>query len=371
MKVLHIIAPISFGGGESLLYNLLKEKNDNCIEEIALIYNSPLFIEKLEEINIKYYVLRDKEIGQAMPRKEVFLDSFKNLLLFKDIIKLVNKNNFTHIHAHGYPASLIIYFVKLFKKDIKTIYTHHFYREIPSSSIEKNIFRAIYNKFDILTGVSQTVSNSLKKAFCLNKDVKTVYNCISNDFFVDSKQLETNNFENIRLSKKIKFIQIARFSPFKNHMYIVEAVNKLERSHLENILIIFAGTGPELEKIKQLVKKYDLNKYFIFLGMVEYKYIPSLIEICDFGLFPSDLEGFGIGAVECMAKGLPVLAQDNLLMREIVKENGVLIEKEKFCLGFLEILTKFFLRDKIVNDTKKFTPHNIKREYLSLYKEIE
>ena len=122
--------------------------------------------------------------------------------------------------------------------------------------------------------------------------------------------------------------------------------------------------------VKEYVHEQNLDLWVIFLGHIEYDIIPSLLEQCDYGVFPSDLEGFGIGAVECMAKGLPILAIDNILMREIVRNYGLLIEKENLTQGFQRILSLKFDRNEIRKYAKRFLPENIKNKYCEVYKGV-
>ena len=68
-----------------------------------------------------------------------------------------------------------------------------------------------------------------------------------------------------------------------------------------------------------------------------------------------------------MAAGLPVLALDNDLMREIVGENGILVDKNNFSQGFKMIMTKQFDKKSIIHWTKQFEAANVKRKYFDLY----
>lgn len=173
MKILHLIAPVSFGGGESLLYNLLK---DSPIQEsIALIYNSKEFTKKLDNAKINYYILNKKDIGHFQSRIKYLLDLVINIFLFFRIIKIL-KNQYTHLHTHGFPSVIFGYIIKIFMPKIKIIYTHHSYRKKPKLYLEYIIFKRIYLKFDKITAVSNSVKKSLVKAFTLEDGIEVIYN---------------------------------------------------------------------------------------------------------------------------------------------------------------------------------------------------
>ncbi len=76
----------------------------------------------------------------------------------------------------------------------------------------------------------------------------------------------------------------------------------------KNIKFLILGTGPDELKLKELVKKKNLDKQIIFLGHVEHTLIPKYLKIADIFIRPSRSEGFGNSFVEAMAAGVPVIA---------------------------------------------------------------
>ena len=366
MNIVHVIAPISFGGGESLLCNLLKEKRKDLCEKVVMFYFSEPFEQRLKQSGIEVIRIRDRSIGQGISRFEAFWETFVNFLWIFKLFNTIKKTNCDIIHVHGYPSCLLISLINpLLKK--KTVYTHHFFRTEPKLKIEKKIFEWIYGQFDVLTGVSCTVSESMNRAFDLSKEFITAYNCISTDFF---EYTPSSEFAFLKKTGKLIFVQIARFAGFKNQILVVKCLQKMDKNVLQKMKMVFVGSGPEFDRVKEYVHEHNLDQWVIFLGHIEYDIIPSLLEQCDYGVFPSDLEGFGIGAVECMAKGLPILAIDNILMREIVRNYGLLIEKENLTQGFQRILSLKFDRNEIRKYAKRFLPENIKNKYCEVYKGV-
>lgn len=372
MKVLHLIAPISFGGGESLLCGLLEKKMPALEEEIALIYASSLFEKRLSQLGIKTYRLKNREIGQAMSRSRVFWETFGNFFLFFQLIKIVKKNRIDIMHAHGFPAVLLACMVSLFSPKLKLLYTHHFYRQKPRRRLEKKIFEWLYNRCYDCTAVSRTVADSMNEAFDLKRPFNVVYNCVADYFFTPSGEVNEKmlNQFNLFADKRKKFIQVARFSPFKNHSLVVESVAQLPLKIKSEILVVFAGEGPEKQRIIKMVEMLGVQNQFVFLGMVDHAELPFLLDQCDYGLFPSELEGFGIGAVECLARGLPVLALDNLLMREIIRDHGLLVTPSELSSAFQKLIEFPVIYPNTSEYAKKFTCDAVKRHYLQFYKRL-
>lgn len=368
MNILHLIAPISFGGGESLLINLLQEKSCNFRESVALIYSSSIFESKLVEISIPCWILQEKSIGYGISKWDMALSTIKDLLVIKKIINIIKTEKIDLIHAHGYPASLIVYIIKyLLKINIKSIYTHHSYRQSPNY-VERILLSNVYSSFDFCVGVSDLVSQSMNDAFPrLKQKFKTIYNCVGNTFFANNTS-KSQNYRDIFPSDKIVFVQIGRFVKCKNHMLVVQSINKLTLAERDNIFVVFVGEGSEKEKVADFVQSNALESQVCFLGAVAYEKIPEILSSANFGLFPSENEGFGIAAVECLALGLPVLSLDTKLMKEIIGYAGLQVRHDNFHNGFSEIMEKFSNGSELARQRAEiFRPNLIKKQYQDLY----
>lgn len=68
MKVLHLIAPVAFGGGESLLVNLIQERRPELEESLALIYQAAPFEARLAALQVPSWRLRDRSLGHGIPK---------------------------------------------------------------------------------------------------------------------------------------------------------------------------------------------------------------------------------------------------------------------------------------------------------------
>lgn len=95
------------------------------------------------------------------------------------------------------------------------------------------------------------------------------------------------------------FLALGRFIPYKKFDLLVETFAK------NRLPLKLAGTGPELEKCKQLAQKLGANN-IQFLGFVPDKDLVELYRGARAFLFPAE-EDFGLTPVESMACGTPVI----------------------------------------------------------------
>lgn len=367
MNVLHLIAPVAFGGGESLLVSLLNERRPELREMVASVYTSRAFNAELDAIGIPHWEMRATNLGHGVSKLRMGLDSLWNLLSVAKLARIVRHHESDIVHAHGFPASIIFPVLRRMVP-VKGIYTHHSYRH-PPSRLERHLLYRAYNSFGIRTAVSDTATRSLNEAFPdVHRAFRAIHNCVSENFY---EAVPDPEFVGRVPKGKTVFIQVARFSPVKNHRRVVEALARLSPAQREKILVVFAGDGGEKASVMALVRAKGLKDYVWFLGAVPHERVPGLLAAADFGLFPSENEAFGIAAAECMAAGMPVLAFDTPLMREIVGEGGLLTPRESLDKAFLRMLdTGPALREKARRKAALYRPACIKDQYLTCYQEL-
>lgn len=140
-----------------------------------------------------------------------------------------------------------------------------------------------------------------------------------------------------------RILVVAALVPYKRVDLTIKAVARLNKSRDQSIInacsLVIVGNGPLREEIEALGKEL-LKDRFLRID-VSYDELPSIYTACDVftlasmhekgslfekltGYRPS--EAFGIVYVEAMASGLPVVAPDDELRREIIGKGGILVD---------------------------------------------
>ena len=134
---------------------------------------------------------------------------------------------------------------------------------------------------------------------------------------------------------KFKLLFVGRVVRAKGIHLLLSAMEKLD----DLVTLTVCGNGPELETLKQLTRKLNLQNRVSFEGYVDYSMLPEYFKTHDLfvhpGLWP---EPFGRTIVESMYLGLPVLASNVGGPPWIIGSTGVTFER-----GDVEDLTNKLL----------------------------
>ena len=96
--------------------------------------------------------------------------------------------------------------------------------------------------------------------------------------------------------------------PVKNHVRLIEAFGIFkEQTKYPHRLVLAGGDSNNAAKVKKAADASPWRGDIFFTGFFPAKNLPELYASADFVVFPSMYEGFGMGALEAMACGVPVL----------------------------------------------------------------
>jgi N-acetyl-alpha-D-glucosaminyl L-malate synthase BshA len=118
-------------------------------------------------------------------------------------------------------------------------------------------------------------------------------------------------------------LHVSNFRPVKR---VLDTVRILERVNREvPSVLLLVGEGPERSSAQALARRLGVEDRVRFLG--RHDSVEDLTKIADVFLLPSELESFGLSALEAMACGVPVVGSDAGGLPEVVKhtETGFLL----------------------------------------------
>src|SRR5579859_7803647 len=197
--------------------------------------------------------------------------------------------------------------------DITLVGSNRSYLPITKFSIEQS---------DGVTSISRYLLNQTIKDFDIKRPIEVIPNFVNCDLYT-RKSDETLRARWAPAGEPI-VMHLSNFRPVKRITDAVE-IFALVRAKMPAKLVLI-GDGPDRGAAEYLVRKKKLQKDVHFLGKQDQVY--HLLSEADLFLLPSQLESFGLAALEAMACEVPVIATNVGGVPEVVEHNvdGYLVE---------------------------------------------
>lgn len=182
---------------------------------------------------------------------------------------------------------------------------------------------------------------------------------------INIKKFATSKKTNIDLPGPI-ILNVGALTDIKRQQLAIKAVAGLKEGSL-----LIVGDGEKKKELEELGNKLLPGRFAI--RQFEYSDLPQVYAAADLFTFPtSTFESFGIVLLEAMASGLPVVATDDPIRREIVGNAGLFInpdDTESYAVAMQEALDTDW-GNKPVGQAKKFTWSKIAKEYENLFYDL-
>lgn len=318
-RVLFFIHDLKHGGAEKVLVNLVNNMNIEKYDVTVMTLFDVGVNKQFLSPNIKYKTYFTKEFRG----NKYILKLFKPETLYKKMI--TEEYDVVISYLEGICNRIISGCNNPKTKKIAWRHISETDAEYVQCYISKKEADDIYNKYDFIAGVSESVIENFLK---LSGHSKDNYGVIYN----------TNETEKIKeLSKEkvvnkefdcdgLKIIGVAKVRPRKGFMRLAQVHKRLiEEGYKYKIFVL--GEGEERKKIEEYLEQNGIKDSFHFLGYDPnpYKYVAK----CDLFVCPSFEEGFSTAATESLVVGTPVLTTLCSGMKEMLGENdeyGVIVE---------------------------------------------
>lgn len=295
-RILHVVSTMDYGGAETLLMSIYKKIDRTQIQFDFLCLNrtEALFSEEILKLGGRLFkVDGPTHVGLRCYCSQLFRffkehqeydiihahlnwDSCFTLWMAK---KAGKKHRISHSHVANHKCSIVYYLYMLWAKRINNY---------------------------CLTERFACSENAGKYLFGSKASFHIMPNSIDTERFRYSESLRLATRQRLQISDEEYVIgHVGRFSPPKNHFFILKVFAKL-RQRKPRSRLLFLGSGPLEEAVRQQAVELGINDHIIFAGL--HSDTEAYYSAMDLFLFPSLYEGLGIVAIEAQCSGLPVIA---------------------------------------------------------------
>jgi N-acetyl-alpha-D-glucosaminyl L-malate synthase BshA len=184
---------------------------------------------------------------------------------------------------------------------------------------------------DGVTAISSYLRDRTREAFNIQNEIEVIRNFVNCDVYtrVPSKyQAMRPNFADA--SEKL-LVHLSNFRPVKRVLDVVEVFARVAKAVPSRLMLI--GDGPDRSAAEHLALRHGVADRVHFLGKQDN--VNELLPLADLMLMPSEMESFGLAALEAMACSVPAIATRVGGVPELVVDgrNGLL-----FPLGDVEAM---------------------------------
>lgn len=374
-KILYLSRSGNFGGMEKHILDLINSVNKDF--EVHIFCNSG---EMAKEYENAFAIVRI-----VVPTSSI------DISYMKKVREYVVNNKIDIVHTHELEVSILGLLAVVDLKNVKKIM--HIHTPITSwkHSLIGYLVKAPLNFIanfivgnfvaDKVVALTESIRQErVKRELISNSKIVLIPNAIDTGKFNVSQE-QRQLFKNEILDKyqipkdKIIIGNLSRLTREKGQDILLNAFAKLAKN--SNYHLIIAGGGELFDEYTKLIDTLNIKDSCTLTGVFEEIEKLKLYFCFDYFVFPSRAEGFGYVLVEAMAVGLPILASDLQVLKDVSKGTIEFFQSEN--TGALIEKLPTFLSTKYDNQALKikydkvlinYTFTSFKNNYLSLYKSL-
>lgn len=296
IRILHVVGRMDRAGAETMIMNLYREL-DLSKYQFDFVY----FTDERCDF--------DDEI-EALGGKIIRLPGHNPFQRFWSLLALLRHGEWGIVQSHMLFASgLHLLAAKLAAVPIRIAHSH-------STSVSKlGVVRVRLYQSCMRQLLSKVPTHYVacgraagKYLFPKKAEVTFLPNAIDVDHFGQADGITARSDLEVT-SGELLILQVGRLAPVKNHLWSIAVADKLRNKNVK-FKMLFVGTGPDQEQIKQEIARLGLEKHVRMLGLRED--IANLMAAADVMIMPSLHEGFPVTLVESQASGLPAVISDKI-----------------------------------------------------------
>lgn len=349
-KVAIVLPYFALGGAETMVSRLASNINLDKIDvEVICIYGNPQN-NRLENTVLNSGV-KIKYIGKS---KGFSLSAVYKL--WKELSAYKPNVVHTHLSACVYCVPWI-----LVHKE-KMLHTIHNMPKYELITPKRKIMSFMYKIGKAIpVAISKEIQSMMTEEYKLKNKAELIYNPVD----VDKFYKDNENHEEICL------ITAGRLSKQKNQKLLIDAIKPLCQEY-QNLSLRILGDGPLRDELENYVQSNGLDNVIHFEGNVDN--IEGYFSKSDIFVLSSSYEGLPLVILEAMAAQLPIISTNVGGIKDIVTDNGFLVEtenKEELVKALRELIENKSLREKLGNNSLKnvqsYDSRVIADQYIELY----
>jgi len=237
--------------------------------------------------------------------------------------------------AAGPRAQRLPFVTTLHGTDITLVGLDRSYLPITRYSIEQS---------DGVTAISNYLRDRTQRVFDVKNPIEVIYNSVNCDVYSRNSEIAEEMRREYAPDNQKVLVHLSNFRPVKRITDVIEIFDRVHKQMPSRLLLI--GDGPDRSVAEWLAVQKGIHDDVLFLGKQDQIY--EKLSIADIMLLPSELESFGLAALEAMACEVVPISTRAGGVPEVVDhgKTGYLAE-----VGDVETMARYAI--ELLSDEKK------------------
>jgi N-acetyl-alpha-D-glucosaminyl L-malate synthase BshA len=175
-----------------------------------------------------------------------------------------------------------------------------------------------------VTAISSHLADRTREAFGITGEIEVIRNFVNCDVYARQPDLVAEMRPRFASANEHLFVHLSNFRAVKRVLDVVEVFARVARVLPSRLMLI--GDGPDRSAAEHLALRHGVQDRIHFLGKQDN--VNELLPLADLMIMPSQMESFGLAALEAMACGVPAIATRVGGVPELIENhvNGLLFE---------------------------------------------
>ncbi|WP_263376658.1 N-acetyl-alpha-D-glucosaminyl L-malate synthase BshA [Granulicella aggregans] len=157
---------------------------------------------------------------------------------------------------------------------------------------------------DGVTAISSYLRDRTREAFDIHSEIEVIRNFVNCDVYVRNPDLVAEMRPRYAAPNEKLIVHLSNFRPVKRVTDVVEVFARIAKEVPSRLMLI--GDGPDRSAAEYLAMRHGVQDRIHFLGKQDN--VNELLPLADLMIMPSEMESFGLAALEAMACGVPAIA---------------------------------------------------------------
>jgi len=158
------------------------------------------------------------------------------------------------------------------------------------------ITRFSIEQSDAVTAISNDLRKSTIESFSISKPIHVIHNFVNCDLYRRNEEAATRRIEFAEPNERL-LVHLSNFRPVKRVTDVIEIFDRVQKKIPARLMMM--GDGPDRRAAERLACEKGIHKRIHFLGKQDV--IHEKLGVADVMLLPSEMESFGLAALEAMA----------------------------------------------------------------------